>query len=156
MPVSGVNHFHPPGPLHIFLHGWINQFFCTLHTSDLVYCTQCCSQCTVYCTQFAVYGTQFAVYGTQCTVHSVQCTCTQCTVYTNSDQVGGCWINQFFCTLRISDLVCTVHSVQCTVHNVLYTVYCTVYTTGDHVGTGGSMSYSVHTALQTLCTEHCV
>ena len=61
---------------------WINQFFCTLHTSDLVvYCTQCCSKCTVYCTQFAVYGTQFAVYGTQCTVYCTQCTMFMYTMY---------------------------------------------------------------------------
>ena len=25
MPVSGVNQFHPPGPLHIFLHGFTDR-----------------------------------------------------------------------------------------------------------------------------------
>ena len=33
MPVSGVNQFHPPGPLHIFLHGLCYSWFFIL-TSD--------------------------------------------------------------------------------------------------------------------------
>ena len=137
---------------------------------------------TVYSVQGTVHSVQCTVHSVQCTVHSVQCTCIQCTVYTNSDHVGGLVDQSILlhtphfrpCVLytvlfTVYSVLYTVCSVRYTVCSVRYTAYSVLYTVYNvHVhnvqctqivtkwGAAGSISSSVHSAFQTLCVLYTV